>query len=122
MIRGRVDDLREAVVELRVFGPAGALDVKAVIDTGFTSSLTLPTDTVKALGLQPAYLSSAIMADGTEHQFDMYPAEVDWGGSRRAILVSGIGYEVLLGMTLLDGHSLSVDVTPGGAVEIRPLP
>ena len=36
----------EAVVQLRVRGPGGAvLDVDAVIDSGFTASLTLPATT-----------------------------------------------------------------------------
>ena len=43
MIRGTVNARLEAVVRLRVRGLGGAeLDVDAVVDTGFTSSLTLP--------------------------------------------------------------------------------
>ena len=49
MIRGTVNAQGEAVVRLRVRGPSGAeQDVDAVIDTGFTASLTLPAATTVA--------------------------------------------------------------------------
>jgi hypothetical protein len=43
LIRGAVNARLEAVVRLRVRGPGGAeTDVDAIVDTGFTSSPTLP--------------------------------------------------------------------------------
>jgi predicted aspartyl protease len=52
MIRGAVNARREAVVPLRVRGPTGTeLDVDAVVDTGYSASLTLPAAVVAALGL-----------------------------------------------------------------------
>jgi hypothetical protein len=39
------------------------------------------------------------------------------------VQVSGFGNpDAVLGMEMLDGHTLRVDVTPGGAVEITPVP
>jgi clan AA aspartic protease len=122
MIRGVVNARREAVLTLRVVGPAGEIDVSAVIDTGFTGTLTLPLAVVTTLGLAWSSRGSAILADGTEGEFDVYAAEVEWGGSRRGVLVSAVGSEALLGMTLLAGHGLWVEVVSGGVVEIRPLP
>lgn len=55
-------------------------------------------------------------------QFDIYAAEVSWGGAWRPVLVSGVGDEVLLGMRLLSGHKLVMSVANGGLVEIAPLP
>lgn len=122
MIQGTVNARREAVLPLRVIGPAGAADVSAVIDTGFTGTLTLPAAVVASLSLVWSSRSSAFLADGTESEFDIYAAELDWGGSRRSVLVSAVGTGVLLGMRLLDGHELFVEVTTGGVVEVRPLP
>lgn len=52
MIYGAVSARLEAVVPVRVRGPRGAiLDLDAVVDTGFTASLTLPSTAVVALGL-----------------------------------------------------------------------
>ena len=123
MIRGAVNTRLEAVVRLRVRGPGGVEgDVDAVTDTGFTSSLTLPPPVVAALGLARQSGGSALLAHGSVHPFDIYAAEVDWGGIWRPVLVSGVGAEVLLGMRLLAGHQLRVEAVPGGLVEIIPFP
>jgi predicted aspartyl protease len=43
MIRGTVNASREAVVRLRLRGPTGVeAEIDAIIDTGFTETLTLP--------------------------------------------------------------------------------
>ena len=123
MIRGVVNARREGIVRLRVRGPSGVeSDVDALVDSGFTSSLTLPTTTVAALGLVRRSSSSAVLADGSVRKFDIYAAEVEWGGTWRAVMVSAVGNEPLLGMHLLAHHKLVMEVVPGGLVEITPLP
>jgi clan AA aspartic protease len=123
MIRGVVNARREAIVPLRVRGLAGTeADVEAVVDSGFTAALTLPGAVVAALGLARQSVGGAVLADGSLRQFDIYDAEVAWGGGWRPVLVSAVGDEVLLGMRLLAGHELRIAVAPGGAVEITPLP
>ena len=123
MIRGVVNARLEAVVRLRVRGPGSAeVEVDAVVDTGFTSSLTLPADTVEALGLTRQSGGGAILADGSVRQFDSFAAEVAWNDGWRPILVYTVGAEALLGMLLLAGHELRVEVIPGGSVAIDPLP
>lgn len=123
MIHGVVNARREAVVRLRVRGPGGpGLDLDAVIDSGFTASLTMPAALIAALGLPRQSASQAVLADGTVRQFDLYAAEVEWGSVWRPVLVSAVGGEVLVGMSLLSGHELRVAVVPGGIVEITPLP
>jgi predicted aspartyl protease len=89
IIRGAVNARFEAVVRLRVRGPGGLeADVDAVLDTGFTASLTLPPAVVAALGLSRQSGGNAALADGSIHPFEIYAAEVDWGGTRRTILAS----------------------------------
>ena len=123
MIRGTVNARLEAVLRLRVRGPGGAeLDVDAVVDTGFTSSLTLPSAAVTALGLVRQSGGSVVLGDGSVRHFDVYAAVVEWDGNWRPVLVSAVGDEVLVGMRLLAGHELRVAVVPGGPVEISPLP
>lgn len=121
MIVGLVNDRREAVLPLRVTGPAGSVETSAIVDTGFTGSLTLPMAVVSALELVCTSRGYAVLADGSEQEFDVYAAEVEWGESRRKVLVSIVGNEVLLGMSLLAGHELRIEVNPGGTVEVRPL-
>jgi clan AA aspartic protease len=98
------------------------LDVDAIVDSGFVSSLTLPIATVSALGLVRQSGSSGVLADGSIRQFDVYLADVEWDGSWRTVLVSALGNEPLLGMRLMAGHKLIIDVVPRGLVEIVPLP
>ncbi len=123
MIRGVVNARHEAVVRLRVRGPGGVeSDVDAIVDSGFTASLTLPVTMVTALGLARQSGGTAALADGSVRQFDICAAEVAWGGTWRAVLVSAVGNEPLLGIRLLAGHKLVIEVVPGGLVEILPLP
>jgi clan AA aspartic protease len=123
MIRGVVNARHEAVVRLRVRAPGGVeSDVDVIVDSGFTASLTLPVTLVTALGLARQSGGTAVLADGSVRQFDICAAEVAWGGTWRAVLVSAVGNEPLLGMRLLAGHKLVIEVVPGGLVEILPLP
>jgi clan AA aspartic protease len=122
MIRGTVNARLEAVLRLRVTGPTGIdMEVDAVVDTGFTGSLVLPTTAIGALGLTRRSGGSATLADGTVRHFDTYGAEVEWDGTKRGAVVSAVGTEALIGMMLLDGHELRVEVEVGGMVEVRPL-
>ena len=123
MIQGLVNARHESVVRLRVTGPGGVeSDVDMIVDSGFTASLTLPMAMVTALALARQSGDTAVLADGSVRQFDIFAAEVAWGGNWRAVLVSAVGNESLLGMRLLAGHRFVVDVVPGGLVEILPLP
>ena len=123
MIQGVVNARHEAIVRLRVRGPGGVeSDVDTIVDSGFTSSLTLPMAVVTALSLARQSGGTAVLADGSVRQFDIFAAEVAWGGIWRAVLVSAVGNESLLGMRLLAGHKLVIEVVPSGSVEILPLP
>jgi clan AA aspartic protease len=114
---------REAIIGVRVRGPSGVtLDLDAVVDTGFTGSVTLPNATVAALGLVRRTGGAAVLADGSPTQFDVYAAEIEWHSTWRPVLVSAVGNEVLLGMRLLAGHELRIVVIPGGVVEVTALP
>lgn len=122
MIRGAVNSHYELIVQLRVRGPDGTeATIDAIIDSGFTSSLTLPEAVATTLGLSRESEGNAMLADGTTCQFDICPAEVEWGGEWRKVLVYVIGGGPLMGMKLLAGHKLMVEVLPGGTVEIAPL-
>ncbi len=123
MIQGTVNARMEAVVRLHLQGPNGSTAaVDAVVDTGFTSALTLPPGVINSLGLVRQTSGSAVLADGTVRQFDIFTVEVDWAGTLRSVLVSAVGTEVLMGMRLLAGHQLLVEANPGGIVEITPIP
>lgn len=123
MIRGAVTAGRESVVRLRVRGPDGVTaDVDFVIDTGFTGALVLPYSVVAALGLLWQSDGTAVLADGTSHQTEQYGAELEWGSAWVSVLALSVGSDALLGMRLLAGYRLTVEGSPGGAVEITSAP
>jgi clan AA aspartic protease len=122
MITGVVSGNRQAIVRLRIRGPLAEFEIDAIIDTGFTSNLTLPNATVAALGLQQHSRGSATLADGTTHSFQSYPLDILWDGTWRRVLVYALGKVPLLGMRLLAAHTLKMECNTGGAVEIKSLP
>ena len=110
----------EPVVTLAVQGPAGQTrEIKAVIDTGFTGFLTVTPALATELGLAYRVISRATLADGSEVTFPYYGVPVLWDGKRRYIAADAADTTPLVGMRLLDSHSLYVEVIDGGRVFIQ---
>ena len=123
MITGVVNANREATIRLVVIGPSGQQqEIEVIIDTGFTGFLTLPAVLIVALGLPWLCRQPGILADGSVDVFDVYTATVLWDGQSRTVEVEAADAEPLVGMSLLDHHSLRVDVLTGGVVTITALP
>ena len=123
MITGVVNANREATIQLVVIGSNGQQqEIEAIIDTGFTGFLTLPIELVAALGLSWLCRQPGILADGSVDFFDVYVARVIWDGQLRTVEVEAADTEPLVGMSLLDRHSLRIDVLSGGVVTITALP
>jgi clan AA aspartic protease len=123
MITGAVTADREATIRLSVRGPNGnehAID--AVVDTGFDGWLSLPPLLVSHLGLLWRRRGRALLADGGESVFDIYEATVIWDGHPRRVPVDEVNTAPLIGMALLEGYELTVQVRSGGNVNIRALP
>lgn len=122
MIRGVVSPRHAATIPLPVEATDGRPQViEATIDTGFSGSLTLPADTIQRFGLPWRTRGSALLANGTVDFFDIYAATVLWDGTPRTILVEQADVEPLVGVGLLLGHRLTVDVVAGGTVTIEPV-
>jgi clan AA aspartic protease len=113
----------EGRISLTVIGPRGRQqEVEAVIDTGYTASLTLPAALIAALGLRWQSLDRGTLADGSECLFDVYEANLVWDGKPRRILVDEADTDPLVGMGLLRGYELKMQVRSRGKVTIRRLP
>ena len=120
MIEGAVNDAYEAVVALSLQGPEGQVqDIEAVIDTGYSGFLTMPTALVSELGLPFAYIGRALLANDDEVTFDVHDVTGLWDGQPRHIRADATGSTPLVGMLLLDRHNLSIDVERGGRVVIE---
>ena len=120
MIEGVVNAAYEAVVTLPLRGPEGqSLEIDAVVDTGYNGFLILPTTVVAELGLAFGGINRATLADGSVVAFDVYDVTVIWDGAARYISANAADSTPLVGMSLLDGHDLSIRVRDGGRVLIQ---
>lgn len=107
MIVGAMNSQREAIVRLVVVGPGGQeRHIEAVLDTGYTGSLTLPSAVVSDLGLPFRGRGSVVLGDGSESEFDVHEATIAWAGERRSAAIDVAETDPLLGMGLLLGNEL----------------
>lgn len=119
MIQGRVNDGLEAVVGLVIRGSSGrAREIEAIVDTGFNGFLTLPPTLVAELDLPILRKGLGFLADGSEVRFNVHTVVVEWNARRRYIGADATGRRPLVGMQLLRGHSLNVEVDVEGRVVI----
>lgn len=61
------------------------------------------------------------LADGTKRFFDIYEGVVIWDGEERLINIHEADAIPLVGMSLLSGYQLKIDVEHEGAVAIQRL-
>ena len=120
MILGAVNDAYEAVISLTVQGPSGqSREVEAVIDTGFTGFLSLPSALATDLGLPFLTYESTFLADGSLVRFSVHDATALWDGRPRRVYTHLSDVTPLIGMRMLDDHDLSIQVRDGGRVVIQ---
>ena len=120
MIEGVVNAAYEPLIALAVQGQSGqSRDIEAVVDTGFNGFLTLPTTLVSELGLSFISIGRATLADGSEIAYDVYGATVLWDGQALYVEADAADTTPLVGMLLLDGQDLSIQVRDGGRVVVQ---
>jgi clan AA aspartic protease len=122
MMFGVVNSNNEAIIKIAV----GRIDspkitVDAVIDTGFTSFLSLPLSIITELDLPWNFRDLGTLGDGSEVVFEIYKAVVIWDGHNQVIDVAASDAEPLVGMGLLYGFKLQIEAIEGGRVTIEGL-
>jgi clan AA aspartic protease len=120
MMFGVVNNNCEAIIKVAV-GCIGLpkITVDAVIDTGFTSFLSLPLSIITELDLTWHYRDFGTLGDGSEVVFELYKASVIWDGQNKVIDVVASDADPLVGMGLLYGFKLQVEAVEGGRVTIE---
>ena len=120
MIEGMVNDAYEPVVTLALQGPAGQTrEIEAVIDTGFTGFLTVTPALAAELGMHYRGRGWATLADGNEVTFNVYAVTVLWDGQPRYVEADAADTTPLVGMQLLNRHSVYLEIEDGGRVVIQ---
>ena len=116
-----VADGREATVSLKVIGAGSDRDssnIQVAIDTGFTGHLKLPPETVRSLSLPERGFVEVELADGGMATLGVYEARVLWHWRPLRVPVYEADGAPLIGMSLLRGSTLTIEVIPRGAVTI----
>ncbi|MCA2935985.1 MAG: clan AA aspartic protease [Microcystis sp. M015S1] len=123
MMMGSVNSRREAIIQFIVLGENHQRQaIKAVIDTGYTGFLTLPSAIISKLGLTWYMQEEGILGDGSLFMFNVFEATVIWDGQIKSIEINESETDPLVGMGLLEGYELNIQGFAGGLVTIKPLP
>jgi clan AA aspartic protease len=119
MIIGIVNADFEPIIPLSICGSDGKVYTQeAIVDTGFNGWLSLPPDLIAELNLKWKRRGRAILGDGTECVFDVYEAILVWDENMLTIPIDEADSEPLVGMSLMEGYQLTVQVFEGGLVEL----
>jgi clan AA aspartic protease len=122
VITGIVNTDREATIRLDVYDSNGQqLEFEAVIDTGFTGSLTLPSSAIATLGLAFTGRGQVVLGDGSIELFDMFTGTVLWDGQRQLVEIDAADTDPLVGMALIYGYELNIQAVDGGNVTLTRL-
>jgi clan AA aspartic protease len=119
MMQGKVNQNCEATLPLIVRNVDIMKSVDAVIDTGFSGFLTLPSGIIAELDLAWKGRDIATLGDGTACIFEVYIASVIWDGAYRTIDINESETAPLIGMRLLRGYDLKIRAIEGGLVTIE---
>jgi clan AA aspartic protease len=122
MIIGNVNTSQEAVIQLAVLGENNQKQgIRAVIGTGYTGYLTLPSTVIANLGLTWYMQQEGILGDGSLCMFNVYEASVIWDGQIKSTEINESEADPLVGMGLLEDFELKIQGVAGGLVTIAAL-
>jgi clan AA aspartic protease len=120
MIHGVVSRNREATISLVIVNEGRETKlITAVIDTGFTGFLSLPSEIITELNLSWTGIDRGTLGDGSEVTFEVYAAKVIWDGEYRDIPINEAETDPLIGISLLYGYDLHIQTVEGGNVTIK---
>jgi clan AA aspartic protease len=120
MITGFVNVEFEPIIPLFIRRADGKVFTQdAIVDTGFNGWLSLPPELIAELNLKWKRRGRAILGDGSECIFNVYEAVVVWDDTLLTIPVDEADSEPLVGMSLMEGYQLTMQIFEGGRVELR---
>ena len=90
-----------------------------MIDTGYNGWLSLPPALIDHLVLPWLQIGFAQLADGNETRFNIYEGTVLWDRKARRIPIDEAECTPLVGMALLEGYELKMQVRRADMVTIR---
>ena len=122
MIRGKVNERGQALVAVEALDRDGWFQpLEFVLDTGFTGDLLLSADAIQRLAVVPHNEINAALADGQGVQLRGWLGSILWHDQMRRVIIAQADGEPLLGMRLLRGSRVTLDVRLDGDVTIEEL-
>lgn len=82
-VEGYVDDQGQAVIEIRVGGSRGEIILNAIVDTGFSGDVSLPTSIAVQLGLELCGSETFELADGSRVEGLVFVGRLGLGNEER---------------------------------------
>jgi clan AA aspartic protease len=95
--------------------------VEAALDTGFSGALMLPAALIESLQLPWVTTIPGTLADGSQSVFAVYEATIVWDRRERSVAAVKSDADSLVGMELLSGFELKMQVRNQGKVTIKRL-
>jgi clan AA aspartic protease len=95
--------------------------VDTVVDTGFNGFLTLPLPGIARLQFPYEGTMRVVLGNEQTVELDMFTGTVLWDGQVREGLVLAVEGTPLMGMALLRGSRVCLDVIDGGSVSLERL-
>jgi predicted aspartyl protease len=120
MISGNLDSYGRPIVTFRIRGPFGSAAFESIIDTAFSSNLTIPGHIVDALALPKVGLVFLEDPQGNLTNSSTHDCQIFWFG--RWVDLEAVKSPTALSLTgprLLHGRKLTVDYGPARSVEIE---
>ena len=117
-----MDFTLEAVAPVPVMGRNGQFQtIEFVLDTGFDGFLALPAELIQRLGLERDDSIDIVFANGQSELCNTWYCRILWHDQPRDIVAFESRGEALLGMALLEGSQVNIQVRIDGAVAIEEL-
>ena len=122
MLTGHITSDNEAILPIALLGAEDrTIRIEAAIDTGYNGFLTLPKSVIEELDCSFVGPTRATLGDGHQVSMDLFLGVVQWDGSPRDVLILETEGGSLIGMALLNGHRITMDVEEGGVLSVESL-
>jgi clan AA aspartic protease len=95
------------------------ISIEFIVDTGFDGELSLPANLLRRVLYQNGEMREIRLADGREDTCFSCEVEITWNDESRFATVFLLEGLPLLGIELLGGFTMCVDVVPGGEVTVE---
>ena len=113
-------DGESAIIPIAIADSNGRLwPLEAIIDTGFVGDVALPSNVIRRLGLVRTGDMSFVLAHGESARLNIYEGSLLWHDQLRSVVITGAEDIPLIGIRLLSGNRVTMDVSPGGEVLIE---